>query len=79
MKTIAKVNGHKIIVSKAFNWVVMIAVHVPGRISTLANKAFGNFSYEQSISQYSFDYQVISFRQSINRTELKTLGGDLNE
>ncbi len=71
VKMIAEVSGHKIIVSKGFNWVVSIAAHMPGKIKGLANKAFGNMSYDQSMSQYEFQYQVIDLKTSIERTEKK--------
>ena len=46
VKIIGEVSGHKVKVSKAWNWVVSLALHIPGKISGLANKAFGSMSYE---------------------------------
>ena len=69
VKTICKVSGHKIMVSKAFNWCVWLASHIPGKISNLARKAFGNLSYDQSMSTYEFDYQLVDLITSIERTE----------
>ncbi len=69
VKFIAKSSGHKIIVSKLFNWVVSLASHIPGKISGLANKAFGNQSYDQEMSIYDFDYQIVTLKESIKRTE----------
>lgn len=69
VRMIAEVARHKIVVSQAFNWVVVLAVYVPGKISGLTNKAFGNLSYEQSMSSYDFDYQIVSLRESIERSE----------
>ncbi len=69
VKTIAQVNGHKIAVSRAWNWVVTLASKIPGKIGRLANKAFGNMSYDQSMSKYDFDYIVADLRTSIERTE----------
>ena len=69
VKTIAGVRGHKILVSKAFNWGVGIAVHIPGKISGLANKAFGNLSYDQSLSGYDFEYRIVDLEESVKRTE----------
>ena len=69
VKTIADVVNHKIIVSRAFNWVVALAKAVPGKTRGLANKAFGNLTYDQSISKYWFDYQKVSLKESIKRTE----------
>lgn len=69
VKIISEVNGHKIRVSKSWNWIVSIASHIPGKISRLANKAFGNLSYDQTLSTYDFDYQIADLKESIRRTE----------
>lgn len=69
VKIIAEVSGHKIFVSKAWNWVVGLAKLIPGKPRGLANKAFGNLSYDQSMSQYDFDYIVADLNTSIERTE----------
>lgn len=69
VKIIGEVSGHKVKVSKAWNWGVSLALHIPGKISGLANKAFGNMSYEQNMSQYDFKYQKVSLKESIKRTE----------
>ena len=66
---IADVNGHRIAVSKVWNWIVALSSKIPGKISGLANKAFGNMSYDQSMSKYDFDYIVADLRTSIERTE----------
>ena len=69
VKTIAEVCNHKIFVSKAWNWVVVLARLIPGKTRGLADKAFGNMSYDQSMSRYDFDYQLVSLKESIKRTE----------
>lgn len=69
VRTIASVINHKIVVSKAFNWIVVLAKAVPGKTRGLANKAFGNLTYDQSISKYWFEYQKVSLKESIKRTE----------
>lgn len=66
---IAEVAGHKIGVSKAWNWLVALANMIPGKTRNLANKAFGNLSYDQSLSRYDFDYRLIDLKTSIERTE----------
>ncbi|MCR5127863.1 MAG: sugar transferase, partial [Lachnospiraceae bacterium] len=66
---IAGANGHKILVTKVLNPFVGMAGCVPGKVSGLVNKAFGNLSYEQSMSQYDFAYQLVSLEESILRTE----------
>ena len=55
--------------SRAWNWVVGLAKVIPGKPRGLANKAFGNLSYEQSMSKYGFDYIVADLKTSIERTE----------
>ena len=69
VRMIAEVKGHKIGVSKAWNWVVGLASKIPGKPAGLANKAFGNLSYDQSMSKYDFEYQLVSLQESIERTE----------
>lgn len=69
VRMIAEVSGHKIGVSKAWNWLVSLASHIPGKPAGLANKAFGNLSYDQSMSEYDFMYRAVGLRESIERTE----------
>ena len=69
VRQIAAAKGHKIVVSKAFNWTVWLAAHIPGKISRLANKAFGNLTYDQELSKYDFEYQLVSMDESIKRIE----------
>lgn len=66
---IAQSSGKKILVSKAFNWIVAIASKIPGKISGLTNKAFGNLSYDQAMSIYDFKYQIVDLKTSIKETE----------
>ena len=70
VKMIGEVSGHKIHVSKGWNWVVGLARIIPGKPRGLANKAFGNMSYDQVMSHYDFTYQIIDLRTSIERTEI---------
>ena len=69
VKTISETVGHKIYVSKCWNWIVGLARLIPGKPRGLANKAFGNLSYDLSLSQYDFNYQVVDLKESIIRTE----------
>lgn len=70
VKIIAGVNNHKIHVSKGWNWIVKLASIIAGKPNKLANKAFGNMSYDQSMSKCAFQYQIVSLEESIKRTEL---------
>ena len=69
VRDIAEVSGHKIHVSRAWNWIVGLARVIPGKPRRLANKAFGNLSYDQNVSKYWFEYQIVSLEESIKRTE----------
>lgn len=69
VKLIAEATGHKVSVSPKWNKGVRIASSIPGKISGLANKAFGNMSYDKNMSRYDFDYQIVSLKESIERTE----------
>lgn len=69
VKTIAGASDHKIHVSRVWNWVVGLARIIPGKPRSMSNKAFGNLSYEKSMSQYDFEYQIASLSESIKRTE----------
>ena len=69
VKLIADAAGHKISVSRAWNWVVSIGSHIPGKISRLTNKAFGNMSYDPQMSEYIFEYRIADLQESIKRTE----------
>lgn len=69
VRMIAEIAGHKVHISKAWNWLVKLASGIPGKPRGLANKAFGNMSYDQSMSTYNFNYQVAGLKESIKRTE----------
>lgn len=69
VKQIAEVNQHRIYVSKVWNWMVVLASKVPGKIGDLTNKAFGNLSYDQELSKCDFEYCVFNLQESIKETE----------
>ena len=69
VRMIGEVSGHKVAVSKYWNWIVGLSSAIPGRTRRLTNKAFGNLSYDQRMSKYDFEYQSISLKESIERTE----------
>ncbi len=69
VRMIAEVSGHKIKVTKAFNWLIGLVRLIPGKPRRLADKAFGNMTYDQNMSKYSFDYQLFDLKTSIQRTE----------
>lgn len=69
VRMIAEVKSHGMFVSRLFNPAVKLASVMPGKIGSLANKAFGNLSYDMSMSEYDFDYRVADLKTSIERTE----------
>ncbi len=69
VKIIAEATKHRIHVSRKWNWVVGLVRLIPGKPRELVDKAFGNMVYDKNMSQYSFNYQVISFKDSIISTE----------
>lgn len=66
---IVKTVNPKIKISGILNPGVFISSKVPGKISGLCNKAFGNLVYEKSMSQYSENYCRYDLKESICRTE----------
>ncbi len=71
VKMIAEARGRNIKLSKAWTPAVALAARMPGKIGDLANKAFGNLSYDMSMSRYDFDYALVDLKTSVERTEGK--------
>jgi UDP-glucose 4-epimerase len=72
VKEIAEVSGRKISESTVFTPAVYLGSKMPGKIGGLVNKAFGNLTYDQKLSDYpGMDYRVVSLKESIVRTEGK--------
>ena len=67
VKMIAKENGKKVHLVKGFGLILQIMSHFTG----LVNKAFGNLSYDQSLSEYKVDYRKYNLEESIKETEEK--------
>ena len=42
---------------------------IPGKVSSLCNKAFGNLVYDKSLSVYKDRYCRYSLKESIEKTE----------
>lgn len=70
--TIVKTINPGIRISGILNIGVFIGSKVPGKISGLCNKAFGNLVYEKSMSQYSENYCRYGLRKSIEKTEVSS-------
>lgn len=65
VKAIAASKGKKVFLVKGFSWVFKLA----SRFLPVINKVFGNMSYDETLTQYSFDYQRYSLEESIKETE----------
>ena len=61
VRQIAAANGRKLLLIPCLTWLLKLASHATG----LVNKAFGNLSYDQSMSRYPVDYQKFSLAESI--------------
>lgn len=75
VQMIAEVKGHRIIMLPFVGIFIKLLEKVPGKIGGLTIKAFGNSSYDMSMSEYKENYRVNSLRKSIILTE----GTDLEE
>ena len=70
VKEIASVSGHKMAVTGLLNPFVALASHVPGKVSGLVNKAFGNMTYDMKMSHFpGMNYNINSLKTSIEKTE----------
>ncbi len=62
--------GKRVVLLSVLNPFVKLCCRMPGKIGRLANKAFGSFTYEKSLSEYNGNrYQRYDLKQSIRRTE----------
>lgn len=70
VKQTAEVVGKKIWMTKLLGPAVMIGGLVPGKVSRLINKAFGNSIYQQKLSRYAgLDYQMLDLKESLKIRE----------
>ncbi len=77
IKEICRVHGKRSRRVFLLNPAILFGAKLPGKIGKLVNKAFGNNCYAQCISQYEgIDYQKISLKESILRTEEKSVQRD---
>lgn len=66
VKMIEKANGKSVMLVKGFTWIIKILSFC----TPLINKAFGNNVYDEGISKYKENYQLVGLKESIDRTEL---------
>lgn len=69
VQMIAEVKGHRIVMIPFVGIFIKLLEKVPGKIGGLTIKAFGNSSYDMSMSEYKENYRVNSLRKSIVLTE----------
>lgn len=70
VEEIAKVAGKHIYKLKILNPFVWLCSKIPGKISGMVNKAFGNMVYDKSMSEYlGMNYIVVDLKESIKKTE----------
>lgn len=70
VKEIARCTGHKIWITSMLNPFVWVAGKIPGKLSGMVNKAFGNLVYEKSMSEcFEGRYRKNDLKESIWATE----------
>ena len=65
VKMIAEAHGKKKALMGGLTWLLKLISHFTG----LVNKAFGNLTYAEELTEYKDDYRVFSLRDSITATE----------
>jgi len=65
VKLIAEAHGKKVRLTKMFNPIL----GVMGRKIGIVNKVFGSLVYDQSLSDYKFNYRIRNLKESIIETE----------
>ena len=65
VRAIGRAHGRKVRLLKGFGW----AVRFVGLFTGLVNKAFGNFTYDKAMSEYSQEYRFKTLAETIEETE----------
>ncbi|MBR4413269.1 MAG: NAD-dependent epimerase/dehydratase family protein [Lachnospiraceae bacterium] len=65
VKMIAEAHGKKKALMGGLTWLLKLLSHFTG----LVNKAFGNLTYAEELTEYKENYRVFSLRESITATE----------
>ncbi len=74
VRLIAKTAGHKIWITKLLNPAVWLAGKIPGKVSGMVNKAFGNMVYKKELSNFNGqNYQKYDLVNSVRMTEINAL------
>ncbi len=69
VEMIAAVKNHRIIMIPGLSIAVKAMAKIPGKIGSLAEKAFGDSAYDMQMSEYKENYRVCSLLDSIRLTE----------
>lgn len=69
VREIASARGKRIRLLGGVTPFLRLAGRMGGKIGGMVNKAFGNMTYEKSMSAYKEKYQLYDFRESIRLTE----------
>lgn len=69
VEMIAAVKNHRIIMIPGMSMAVKVMAKIPGKIGSLAEKAFGDSAYDMQISEYKENYRIRSLLDSIRLTE----------
>lgn len=69
VKMIAAVKNYKIIMIPGMSMAMKIMGKLPGRLGSLAEKAFGDSAYDMQMSEYKENYRARSLLDSIRLTE----------
>ncbi len=66
VRTIAEAMHCPIKITKLLKPAVWLASHVPGKLSRIVNKAFGNCIFDQKLSNYNgLDYHIVDLKKSL--------------
>lgn len=69
VREIASARGKRLRLLGIFTPFLRASGHMGGKIGGMVNKAFGNMTYEKSMSAYKEKYQIYDFRESVRLTE----------
>lgn len=69
VRLIAVAKGHRIVMIPGMNGIVKLIMKMPGKIGRLAEKAFGDSTYDMGMSVYKEEYRVCDLGESVRRTE----------
>ena len=66
VRAIAQAKGKRLALVPGFGWALGLLGHVSGSVG----KAFGSLRYDQALSRYPQPYQLVSFPESVFRSEI---------